>query len=978
MATFPGNSRSRHKFRETRLPMNRRSRFLTLALSLSLGLSQLLSPVPQALAQASTATTSPSAMPRLVRFSGVVKDLNGHPLSGVVGITFALYEEQTNGAALWLETQNVTADSNGRYTALLGSTKPDALPAELFTSEQARWVGVQVSGQAEQPRVLLVSAPYAFKAGDAETIGGLPPSAFMLAAPAQGSAAAPPLNGSATSQGSAPPPAGAVTGTGTVNYLPMWDTTSDIISSVVFQSGSGAGAKIGINTATPASTLDVKGGSTIRGTLSLPATGNATATKGANSQPMTIAASAYNSGTSAAASQTFQWQAEPASNDTTTPSGTLNLLFGEGATKTSETGLHIASNGQITFAPGQTFPGTGTGTVTSVASGAGLTGGPITGSGTLSIATGGVSNSMLATPSLTITAGTDLTGGGVLTLGASTTLNLNLSATDARYSQLGASNTFTGTQTMSSSTGNAVSATSSNSTSSGLFGNNTAITGGGSGVYGSSSSSFGAGVEGSNLATSGNASGVYGVSSSSTGTGVYGIGNGAGVTGLSNSASGSGLVGVSSGSGGYGVFASNTANTGGGNGVLGQTSTLSGTGVVGLALNNAATGYGVYGQSSNSGVYGTGNGAGVTGTTSSTTGSGVVGVSYSTGGNGIYGQSNGSTNGSTGVYGNANTSTSAEAATYGVYGVTSSIFTGSAGVYGYAPGVALSDARIYGVYGALRVADSGAGVGGTGGTISGTGNEYMAFGAGVWGDADPGGYFGVFGTADDHTAVAAFNSTGGDKTVAALSAHNYSTTAGALVFSAQGGTALSPPTCTIDVSGNLNCTGTITPTAPASQGRQVKLYGVASPENWFEDFGSGRLSGGSTVVSLDPTFASTVNTGESYHVFLTPNGDCKGLYVASKTASGFEVREMSGGASSISFDYRIVAKRRGYENTRMEDVTEQMDKMRQNQAQLQPKNSGRPMSAPPRPAAPAIRPGISPRAQPASLLSMTSPAARPH
>ena len=35
----------------------------------------------------------------------------------------------------------------------------------LFTSEQARWVGVQVSGQAEQPRVLLVSAPYALKPG---------------------------------------------------------------------------------------------------------------------------------------------------------------------------------------------------------------------------------------------------------------------------------------------------------------------------------------------------------------------------------------------------------------------------------------------------------------------------------------------------------------------------------------------------------------------------------------------------------------------------------------------------------------------------------------------------------------------------------------------------------------------------------------------------------------------------------------------
>ncbi len=103
---------------------------------------------------AQTPAQPASALPRLVRLGGSVRDLNGTPLTGVVGVTFALYSEQTGGAALWMETQNVTADGNGHYTALLGSTKPEGLPAELFTSEQARWVGVQVSGQPEQPRVL--------------------------------------------------------------------------------------------------------------------------------------------------------------------------------------------------------------------------------------------------------------------------------------------------------------------------------------------------------------------------------------------------------------------------------------------------------------------------------------------------------------------------------------------------------------------------------------------------------------------------------------------------------------------------------------------------------------------------------------------------------------------------------------------------------------------------------------------------------
>jgi hypothetical protein len=182
-------------------------------------------------------------------------------------------------------------------------------------------------------------------------------------------------------------PGASVSGSGTTNFIPIWKNSTTLGNSGLFQLGTGAKVKVGIGTTKPASTLDVKGGGTIRGLFSLPPTGTATATAGFNSQPMNLAASAFNSITSTAVNQTFQWQTEPASNDTGTPSGTLNLLFGEGATKPSETGLNIASNGQITFATGQTFPGTGDGTVTSVGSGLGLMGGPITSTGTLTIDT---------------------------------------------------------------------------------------------------------------------------------------------------------------------------------------------------------------------------------------------------------------------------------------------------------------------------------------------------------------------------------------------------------------------------------------------------------------------------------------------------------------------------------------------------------------------------------------------------------------
>jgi hypothetical protein len=74
-------------------------------------------------------------------------------------------------------------------------------------------------------------------------------------------------------------------------------------------------------------------------------------------------------------------------------------------------------------------------------------------------------------------------------------------------------------------------------------------------------------------------------------------------------------------------------------------------------------------------------------------------------------------------------------------------------------------------------------------------------------------------------------------------------------------------------------------------------------------------------VKIDPAFAETISASADYHVFLTPRGDSKGLYVAHATAAGFEVRESGGGTSSLSFDYRIVAKRRGFESERLTDVT---------------------------------------------------------
>jgi hypothetical protein len=142
-------------------------------------------------------------------------------------------------------------------------------------------------------------------------------------------------------------------------------------------------------------------------------------------------------------------------------------------------------------------------------------------------------------------------------------------------------------------------------------------------------------------------------------------------------------------------------------------------------------------------------------------------------------------------------------------------------------------------------------------------------------------------------------------------------------------------TCSIDNNGNLGCDGTKSAVVPVDGGsRKVALYAVEAPENWFEDFGSGQLSNGSTRIKLEPTFAQTVNTDLDYHVFLTPRGECEGLYVTDLTPSGFEVRELHHGSSTVAFDYRIVAKRKSYESIRLADFTERSRKLNERPARM--------------------------------------------
>jgi hypothetical protein len=129
-----------------------------------------------------------------------------------------------------------------------------------------------------------------------------------------------------------------------------------------------------------------------------------------------------------------------------------------------------------------------------------------------------------------------------------------------------------------------------------------------------------------------------------------------------------------------------------------------------------------------------------------------------------------------------------------------------------------------------------------------------------------------------------------------------------------------------DVNGNETLTGLIFTAGACSGGcskphtpggKRVITYAAQSSEPTVEDYGEGRIVGGVGQIALDPAFARTIDTTHSYLVFLTPEGDNRGLYVTQRTATGFTVRESQGGSSTLSIMYRIVAKPYGVTAARL-------------------------------------------------------------
>jgi hypothetical protein len=104
-------------------------------------------------------------------------------------------------------------------------------------------------------------------------------------------------------------------------------------------------------------------------------------------------------------------------------------------------------------------------------------------------------------------------------------------------------------------------------------------------------------------------------------------------------------------------------------------------------------------------------------------------------------------------------------------------------------------------------------------------------------------------------------------------------------------------------------TGTVSCVVPDLNGNKVTMHAPETPEFYYMDYGEGKLVNGFVHIDIDPIFAKNiaVNSKHPLRVYVQLEGDCKGVYVTNKTQYGFDVKELQGGTSNISFQYNIVA-----------------------------------------------------------------------
>jgi hypothetical protein len=235
---------------------------------------------------------------------------------------------------------------------------------------------------------------------------------------------------------------------------------------------------------------------------------------------------------------------------------------------------------------------------------------------------------------------------------------------------------------------------------------------------------------------------------------------------------------------------------------------------------------------------------------------------------------------------------------------------GRSGVYGHDDS---TDNGLYNV-GVAGYSNTGTGVAGVGTTAVGVSGT-SAWSDGVLGTSTNG--IGIYAASSNNFSLVATNATGNN--VAALQVNGGTNdTSGSTIEAFNSDLT---QTLKLDNAGNLVIHGQLFSSGSCWQGcsktHRVTSYQMRESSPSIEDMGEGQLVNGKAHVALDAAYANVVDRHSPYLVFITPEGQNRGLYVTHREASGFTVMENPGGSGSVAFAYRIVAKPYGETGARL-------------------------------------------------------------
>jgi len=181
-------------------------------------------------------------VPHLISYQGrLTDDITGDPVpDSPYNITYRLFEVDGGGSAIWTENHPTVDVTGGTYCVMLGSNTPFPTPVDFSIPY---WLEVQVGATTLSPRYELGASPYALNLASMNAVsgqvlkydGGL--NKWLPATDETGSG-------------------GGVGGSGTDNYIPRFNGTTDLENSNMFQADGG---NVGIGTTTPSARLEIEG-----------------------------------------------------------------------------------------------------------------------------------------------------------------------------------------------------------------------------------------------------------------------------------------------------------------------------------------------------------------------------------------------------------------------------------------------------------------------------------------------------------------------------------------------------------------------------------------------------------------------------------------------------------------------------------------------------------------------------------------------